>query len=175
MLLAPATVISLLYSYSYLGNKKLREIPFLKIFFISLIWAYTTVFIPLGGSGIIQYSSLILMFFQRFFFIFAITIPFDIRDIEKDRRSNLKTIPTEKGAGFSKVLAIVALFLSLILWMINKKGTGNVFHSLVPFLFSAIYAGVLIILSKPQRKTFYYTFLVDGALVIQALMVFLLY
>lgn len=33
------------------------------------------------------------MLVERFFFVFAITIPFDIRDIEADKQAGLKTIP----------------------------------------------------------------------------------
>ena len=51
------------------------------------------------------------MFFERFLFIMAITIPFDIRDLKIDNQVGLKTIPSILGIKKSKMIAYFLLIL----------------------------------------------------------------
>jgi len=70
---------------------KLREIPFLKVFFISMVVSYlTTVFIVDDLSS----PALWAVFIIRFLFLVAVTIPFDIRDYGIDKWQTLQTLPT---------------------------------------------------------------------------------
>ena len=96
--LAPLAVLTIFYSFPVFKNQKnifrLREIPCLKIFLISFVWAASTIFLPIIQSAA-QFNKehVLIMFIERFLFVFAITIPFDIRDMRVDAKENLKTIP----------------------------------------------------------------------------------
>ena len=86
----------------------LRDIPGLKIFLIAFVWSYVTEGLPALINGEPLYC---LALFERFLFIFAITIPFDIRDVNYDA-SDLATIPQYFGINTAKWMALLAIFSS---------------------------------------------------------------
>ena len=85
-------VISGIISVSYPFG--LREIPFSKIFIISLVWTVSTMLLLVLENNISFDSNITLHLIGRFLFVLAITIPFDIRDIKFDKDTNLKTFWT---------------------------------------------------------------------------------
>ena len=87
---------------------RLRDLPGLKIFLIAFVWAYVTEGLPALINGEPLYF---LALFERFLFIFAITIPFDIRDVNYDA-SYLATIPQYFGINTAKWMALFALLSS---------------------------------------------------------------
>lgn len=97
-----AGTISILYPYG------LRKIPYCKIFIISCIWTISTMLLLISEESIEIDSNISLHLLSRFLFVFAIAIPFDIRDMKSDR-IQLKTIPTKIGIAKSKILAIISL------------------------------------------------------------------
>lgn len=125
--------ISILYPIPVLKpfgiNTRFRDFPFIKIFLIAFVWSATSVILPFTES-LLPYSSLktvpmnivILMFFTQFIYILFITLPFDINDVETDKVSNIKTIPSRLGIKISKVitlvLGIIYAFAILFLFML---------------------------------------------------------
>lgn len=87
---------------------RLRDVPGLKIFLIAFVWSYVTEGLPALINGEPLYY---LALFERFLFIFAITIPFDIRDVNYDA-SDLATIPQYFGINTAKRMALFAIFSS---------------------------------------------------------------
>jgi hypothetical protein len=88
LLLGHLGILSVCYSVPLLGGKRsgrkpLRSLPGLKIFLIAYVWAVATVGLPLMASGLSLFGtrSLLLMA-ERGLFIFALTLPFDVRDAE---------------------------------------------------------------------------------------------
>ena len=77
--------------YSYF-----RRIKYFKIFMIALVWSYFSVFLPAVELLVPIDEKIILIFSAIYLKVFAITIPFDIRDIEFDK-SKLVTIPLKIG------------------------------------------------------------------------------
>lgn len=90
----------------------LRGVPMLKLLLISFIWASLTVLLPLVSSVDHFSESIWLIFVQRFLFVLAITIPFDIRDSDFDN-PELLTLPQLIGINRSKIIAIIALITSI--------------------------------------------------------------
>ena len=138
-------------------NIRLREIPGAKIILISLSYAVCCALIPASGNEV-EYQTLVLSFGVAFFFILAITIPFDIRDIHFDSKK-IKTIPQVFGITGGKIIAIFALSLCCIGLYILITNTLAV---IITFLASTL----LILLSKPERKFNFYAVGVDGLLVL---------
>ena len=81
----------------------LRTIPYIKIFLIAAIWTSSTMFLLLLENNQLINQNIILHLFTRFLFVFAICIPFDIRDIKYDN-IKLKTIPIVFGVSKSKLI-----------------------------------------------------------------------
>ena len=104
--------VSVIYGLPIYKNRshlfRLRDVPGLKIFLIAFVWSYVTEGLPALINGEPLYY---LALFERFLFIFAITIPFDIRDVNYDV-SHLATIPQYFGINTAKWIALFAILSS---------------------------------------------------------------
>jgi 4-hydroxybenzoate polyprenyltransferase len=175
-LLIVLCVISLTYSlplFTLKGIKSgIRNIPGLKQFLISLIWAVSSVLIPVFearqlGLTHLSFQDAFLLFAERFLFYGALTIPFDIRDLDEDIKTGVKTIPViwgEKNAYILCGTLLAAYFLSVLLCS-NYGFTCN-FWALT---FTAFAAGWIIFKWKLKKNEYYYFFCVDGILIVQYL------
>jgi len=156
--LLPFVVATLFYVLP-IKNKSsgLRQIPGLKLFLIALSWAGITLYFPIQEAGL-AVSNQWLFFAQRFLFILAITIPFDIRDSQFDLRE-LATLPQVLGVNKAKIVAIMAVvaFLVVDLFLLDISESIFKVHLLV-----ALISMVLIGFSSPLRNRFYTTFWVEA-------------
>jgi len=172
--LAHLGFISIAYSVPILakGSKNLRSIKILKIFLITYVWSASTVLMPLIGSGInIFQRDVVLLFIERALFIFAITLPFDIRDYRSDMENKVVTIPGLIGIKSTRVLAFVCLLIFFLINLIHYD-----FHSgvLLAKLISGVSTFVIILYATENRHEYYYTGLLDGTIILQFLLVFCL-
>ncbi|MCR6637691.1 MAG: UbiA family prenyltransferase [Sporocytophaga sp.] len=159
-------VFSLFYSAPLLNFKK---IPFLKIFLISYVWSVSTVILPSinKGFGVLD-KEVVEIFVQRIIFILALAIPFDIRDIEVDKRNNIDTLPTLMGFERSKLLSVILLILFI--------GLGCFFYGLDYTFCARLAIGVLaiflIIKIKRSRTDLYYMVGIDGIMILSYVFLF---
>jgi hypothetical protein len=119
-----AVVIPALLSMGYAvpvltGKRRLRDIHLIKIFLIAGVWAWVTVLLPALQAGRLMSWTTFFLFPERFAFIFAITIPFDIRDFRVDKAAEVQTLPHALGIDRSLLLAYLALAMGLILALAN--------------------------------------------------------
>ena len=113
----------------------LRKVTFLKLFLIAFSWAGVTVLIPMVNYEIdIQYNELVI-FTQRFLFMVAVTIPFDIRDMNFDDR-RLKTLPQAVGIQKSKVfgLFLMMVFMGLEFLKVPTEEAHFTIHLIIALL-----------------------------------------
>jgi 4-hydroxybenzoate polyprenyltransferase len=150
----------------------LRNIPGVKLFIIAMVWAASCVLLPIfeiagNNSSTITLNETILLFLKRLFFIAAITVPFDIRDIFQDKSNQLKTIPVIFGEKNSLLICqvLLASYL-LLLFNFTKKIDGNFFALSLTILLS----GWLIFKSKWKKNEYYYFLLLDGTMILQLIM-----
>lgn len=91
LLIAPS-LISLLYVLPiFIKNKRLRDFNYIKIFLVSISWAILCATIPAYQSSVLPLDHF-LIFLEKAFFIFAITLPFDYRDRKVDQLNQVKTL-----------------------------------------------------------------------------------
>ena len=146
-----------------------RNIPYLKIFLIAYVWASATVIFPmLHEELIIQTPQIIALFFERFFFTLAITIPFDIRDEESDNRVGLPTLVNLLNPQKSKVLSV--FFLIICAGLIYYFHTNYLLHFEIVYIVTVF----LIIGSSKKRSEWYFTGLIDGIFVLEFAILFLI-
>jgi 4-hydroxybenzoate polyprenyltransferase len=167
-------IFSLAYVLPFFGNRKrLRDFNQIKIFLIAIVWAWVTVVLPAMSTGSAWTGAICLMFIERALFAFAITLPFDIRDLKVDGHSEVATIPAVIGVLKTKKLALALLGVGLILvfvnWFVGFYKT-DVFIGLV---ISFISTGFLIRLSSLERHDYFYTGLLDGTVIFQGLWIWL--
>lgn len=165
-LLVP-NLIALGYVLPFLNGRRLRDLPYLKIFLIALSWAWITVVAPAQSVGLSINSSIILMALERACFIFAITIPFDIRDLAQDEKAAVSTLPGALGILRAKRIALVSLVLMMILVTGNYWLGQYSTRILLALLLSALSSAYFIWKATPDKHDYYFTGLLDGTMIIQ--------
>ena len=156
-------LISTLYNVPEKSKSKsyfpLRSVPMLKIFLIAYVWASISSFLPaiLANEKVFT-SQIIFVFIAHLLFIISIALQFDIRDFQDDNKKALITFPQLLGIIPAKLLAIVCLFVfTLIINHITKEW--------LIYAFSMVTA-VLILNSSAEKKDYYFTFYLDGTIIL---------
>jgi 4-hydroxybenzoate polyprenyltransferase len=175
-LLVPLAMLSFLYSFPFPGKQKrnfpLLKIPGMKTFLIALVWTGATVLVPLFFENkSSDHLQLILLFAERFTFIFGIAIPFDIRDMEADTISALKTIPIVYGEKIALTVSNIALLLSLSIATFHYVN-ANMLFILPAFIFSIAITLLFINNKTIKGLQFYYHGILDGSIVLHGMGIF---
>lgn len=156
-ILIPFVILTLLYVLPPFISKNinLRNLPAIKIFLIAFSWAGITVLFPLMQYGIFNNTGLWL-FFQRFLFVVALTLSFDIRDVLYDSES-LLTLPIWLGVKNTKILGLIflGLFLAIDCFYIKTK------YLWIDGLI-AVCLGFLLLKSSTNQNKYYSAFWVEG-------------
>ena len=159
ILLLPFVLAAVFYVVPFASDRKnLRSIASLKLFLIAFTCAGVTVLFPLIQYKIQFSHDIWVIFLQRFLLIVAITIPFDIRDVNFDM-PELKTLPQTIGIKKSKLLGLLALLLFFILGLLIVP--VNKTTILITFLITLISFLFLIFSTSDQRK-YYSSFWVES-------------
>ncbi|MDP4819625.1 MAG: UbiA family prenyltransferase [Saprospiraceae bacterium] len=161
-------LLALAYSHSVLpGKKRLRDFPLIKIFLIAGVWTYLSVFFPAWEADVPLVTSWWSFAAERALFIFALTLPFDIRDMQSDREEGVLTFPIYLGIFKTKQLAFFALLLSQGLTTFHLGIGLYTFELWLGQGVCSILTAILVAGSHSDRHPWYYTGLLDGMLVIQ--------
>ncbi|MDP3357934.1 MAG: hypothetical protein Q8S41_01170 [Lutibacter sp.] len=135
-----------------------RNFPMIKIFSIGIAWAGISVFFPLYEANYHFTSAVYLEFFQRILILLAITIPFDIRDINADSKS-LKTLPQTLGITNAKVLGTLLLFGFLLMEIVKENFT---YFGFLVMMIVSIISGFFLWFSSPKQSRYYTSFWVES-------------
>ncbi len=148
-------ILSLLYPFV------IRNIPFLKIFVIALVWTISTMLLLILENNILISQNLILHLSARFLFVFAISIPFDIRDLKFDDKK-MKTIPIVFGERKAKLIGIMALFFCEIIAIVQTLYFDMEFNNLIALICILFLSAILIIKSSQDKTAIYFSFWVES-------------
>lgn len=149
----------------------LRKIAVGKTIFLAAAWAHVTVLFPLLVTAGNPSASQLWFFVNRFFFLYAICIVFDRRDVAADRAAGIKSLVTYFNDKGVDRLFWVSIFFSLL--------TLVFLYQWLPLLDLVLLAVPLFILSllyEPSRKNtsdYLYYFLLDGLMALSAPMLIL--
>ncbi|TRO65722.1 hypothetical protein [Christiangramia sabulilitoris] len=164
-------LFTLLYSLPVFGQEKnLRSLPGIKIFIIALVWAGSTVFLPLINVEKFLGIDLIVDFIQRLILVIVLTLPFEIRDLNYDDES-LGTIPQRIGVSQTKVFGSILLLLIFSSELFQKNFSSVEFSALFVVL---IISGLLLWNSDRDQGKYFASFWVE-ALPILYLGIFLMF
>lgn len=143
-------VLTLLYAVPFLSkNRNLRTIAGIKIYVIALVWSGVIVLIPVLENGLVPYWDVWILFVQRFLFVLALMIPFEIRDVSFDSQS-LKTLPQVVGIKKAKIIGVIWLLLCFCLEYFKDN------FSIIIVMSSALISLVILVcILKSQKRTFY--------------------
>ena len=174
LLLVIPAILSLGYVLPFVkGDKRLRDFDYIKIFLIAIVWGIITVLMPILERTTELTLAHLLILSERMFFIFAITLPFDIRDLKIDAHIDVKTIPSMIGIDKTKKLSLISLILVVVLAGANLYlGTYQISH-LVGIILSCSSTLLFINYSDKTDADYFFTGLMDGTMILQFLMVLL--
>ena len=147
--------VSILYPFG------LRKIPHLKIMLIAVVWTISTMFLLVAEHNTPIDQNIALHLIARFLFIFAIIIPFDIRDLKYDKLY-LKTIPIVFGENKARAIAIGALFIAETIVVIQYLNFYLSFNHLLSFSFLMFLSSIMIIKSNQKQSDMYFAFWVES-------------
>ena len=164
-------LISWLYVAPFTDRKfwkiRLRELPMIKTFIVAVTWVIATVVVACQGmqSETVYYWMII----ERFTFILALTIPFDIRDAQFDSEAGITTFAGKYGVKSTKIIAIVLLLIWLALHALFTyvfwSLTGH-FAGFVPATVVCILAILIILNLHENRSEYWYTLGLDSLLIV---------
>ncbi|WP_312396481.1 hypothetical protein [Chryseobacterium sp.] len=138
-------VLGLLYN-SFFLDVYIRKIPLLKVFYVGLVWALVNCWLTLPQFNL-------PIFLISFFFITALVLPFDIRDMKSD---TVKTFPMIIGVQHTKNIAYLLIFASNILAILYLDLNYS-----ISFFLSSIITYILIYFSENERDDSYFSFGVE--------------
>ncbi|MBK9254313.1 MAG: hypothetical protein IPM42_02370 [Saprospiraceae bacterium] len=161
-LVLPASVPGLLYFLPFWkGNKKIRDLPYVKILLISVVFVTLTFTVPLYEKGL-ALNEIVGLSFGRLFFIAALCISFDIGDMLSDRRMSTITIPTKWGIKNSKYIGTAFLFLAALTDVYFTFYFILEFPALIVSICVYLLSAILLWKSRMDSSAVYYLFAVDG-------------
>ncbi len=165
--LIPFGLATLFYVLPFSRGKSLRAVSTLKLFLIAFCWAGVTVLLPLIQNNATIDVNVFITFLQRFLFVVAITIPFDIRDLSFDTDS-LMTLPQMIGLDNSKRLGL--LFLMLFLGLNFLKSDIDI-SILRTELIVALLALILLVRAKEHQHKYYSALFVESIPIVWYLLI----
>lgn len=166
--------IAFLYSFPVLplGKKKrIKDYGFIKIITLALLWTLVTVWFPVVNDSF-NNGLFAFVFFKRFVFMFVLCLLFDVRDIEIDRKENIKTVAVILGKQRSYVLAHISIVVFCIISCIQFFYFGDA-GVLVAMLLSALITFFTVEYTRRSNSDFIYLAGIDGMMLVQALLVYL--
>ncbi len=176
LLLLAFPLVGIMY-YGFVGQRlNLRNIGWLKPFWIGFTWAGTVNVYPIiyyhittGNSTPIDFFSVVL-FFKNFMFVTVLCILFDIKDYADDYNKKLKTFVVKKGLRFTLFYIVIPLSIAglgsfLAYSFTHHFSAGRIVVNTIPFI-----AIIAVTYSMQQRKPMlFYLFLIDGLMLLKAI------
>ena len=159
VIILSALLALLIYGYTFPISKqikKFRQIPVLKLVVIAFIWSIVSLFYPLFSTE--KTIPLDLLFFngvKRMIWIFVLMIPFEIRDVEDDKKNGASLISII-GVTNAKYISIGLLILLLGLhWVVLSKIA-------VPDVLIYISLLLAIVFARGNQASYYSSLLVES-------------
>lgn len=157
-------VITFIYAIPFLPKRllfdekqNLRSVGGIKIYIIALVWCGVTVFLPLVNNEVAISGDVIVTAIQRFVFVFVLTLPFEIRDLQFDS-IKLLTIPQKIGEKRTKIIGATLMVIFLLLEWVKTEDISN---KLTTLIITVVVILALVGAKKNQGK-YYSAFWVEG-------------
>lgn len=157
------------------GHRRLRDFSYWKIVLVALVWSWVTVGIPFfGQSDFWSNPQFWLLLAERFCFVFAITIPFDIRDRELDVSKGVLTLAhrfsTARLRRFAYVLLLVgAVFAIMAAMSITNPNLKVLFTQLFVYVLTVYLLG----LRCERYSDYFFTGILDGLLILRFVLAYI--
>jgi 4-hydroxybenzoate polyprenyltransferase len=151
------------------GKKRLRDLGWTKIIMIGWSWAWLTSFVPLYFLAREPLLMVSVMTVERMFFIIAITVPFEIRDMQVDKSIGLMTLP-EKFGQKNTTLLMWSLCISIVL--LSYVAAYHYFN--IAYFITMVIISICTLFiyrhSSKTQDTYFFGGLTDGLMILALLL-----
>jgi hypothetical protein len=144
----------------------LRKIAVAKTFFLAFAWTHITALLPLVLHSPYLTDAQIWFVVNRFFLIYPICVLFDFRDVESDKKDNIKSMITsldERGIDIIFWGSVIAFFLSIGLLIPVLPALTALALAVPGILLCFLYYP-----SKKESSDYLYYFILDGLMMASA-------
>jgi 4-hydroxybenzoate polyprenyltransferase len=180
VLLIPVGILGLGYSLPVIptksGWKRLRDISWLKILWISLAYAWLTTFIPVAyHSGVTNLFNpdVLCVFARSFLFVFVLVIPFDIRDVAHDSKNGIKSLPVLLGVKFTLRIAMWFLMVFVFVVLLQFQYFHLSSKAATALCISALEVAIVVPLSRPNRPDLFYPLAIETSMIFHWAVIFI--
>ncbi len=170
-----AILLAVFYNQKILGIR-LRSSNGMKALTIAMVAIITGVIIPAAKNSFTNIPLFFLLLFSlaQLFFITALCIAADIRDIGEDRVDQIKTFPVAAGIVISKRLIQLLFILQLVLLLILYNLSCISISQLEAFFAVSMLSMIFIHQLQTKNSYFYYIIGIDGLIACQSISVILI-
>ncbi len=139
-------------------RKKLRNLGLLKIVLVALVWAGTTVLLPIISFGKEVLWDTEIETLQRFILVLILLIPFEIRDLKYDG-PELKTLPQRYGVAHTKILGAIA---TVVFFFLTFLKDDIIKVEVISKGILALILGSLMFITKKKQSKYYASFWIEA-------------
>ncbi|MGJ5642145.1 hypothetical protein [Formosa sp. S-31] len=165
LIIAGFGAITFMYAIPFLPKRffvdkqnNLRSISGLKVYVIALVWSGVTVLLPLINEHYEFTNDVLVTCVQRFVFILALMLPFELRDLKYDSLK-LGTIPQKIGVKRTKMLGVLLCLLFFFMEFFKSEIEGRQIIILLLVSFVLI---LFTLFSRREQSDIYTAFWVEG-------------
>lgn len=165
-------ILLVLYAMPVMPFKKLhftRKAGYLKTLLLAFAWTMVTILIPLQNSILQMGDAELLLFINRFLFMLMLCIIFDKRDAVVDKIRGLQTMATNiQPRQLHCLMGLV--FIGYAVSSYSMKIYGVSLYEIAALIIAGLATLYVYIRSLQKKGYLYYYFLVDGLMLLSALL-----
>lgn len=157
-----------------LGFRRLTEVPLMKSLIVAFSWAVPPALLPVLHAGLPAgfATGIVAAFF--FFLVFINTVVFDIRDVEGDMASGVKTLPTILGPRRT-LLLLTGMNLAAGAALVLVGGfLSGVYPALLLAAGIGYVQGYLLCFHRLVKEKLLFELFADGQFILLAIILYLL-
>ena len=181
LLLVFITGISFSYTFPFIptanGLIRLKDIPFLKPIFISIVVVGVTIILPqynLHHSFTFFTTHIALVCSAQFFLVLSLTFLFDIRDIDQDKENSIPTLPVAFGVKTTQLISNICVAFYMILFTILFLKNNISVESYYAMLGVGVLTFATILFSEKFKHPIWYMVVADGLMGMQAVLLWMM-
>jgi 4-hydroxybenzoate polyprenyltransferase len=167
--------VTFLYSAPKIPQKifiGLRRVAIGKTIFLAFVWMYITTVLPFVIFGQHWQAGFTWFACSRFFLIYAICILFDYRDRQDDKSDGIRSMITFfNERGINNLFAFSLILFAGFTAMLYESGV-NLFEIIV-LLIPGVIAAALYNYAKKHFSDYLYYFVLDGLMMLSAVLMLL--
>lgn len=105
----------------------------------------------------------------------GICIPFDIRDMEIDKKENVFTLSQKLGENKTRWIAFGFMLLYILLIIAEFSQDMFPMKIFIALTLTAIVNAIIVLMSSSKRSEYFYTALLDGTMILQGIVLIAVY